>query len=450
MPTSLQLTPYLEQYFGIWAMAEDRFWAEFEYAKQLNLHVHLASDEPAKAQAAASRGEEFSRSGNIAIIGLHGKLMKQQPSMGSGTSTVIARRQVRAAMKDADVSAIMLHIDSPGGTVAGTAELAADIAAAAKIKPVHAYIEDLGTSAAYWLASQASRIAVNATGQVGSIGTYGVIYDYSGAAAMEGVKAYVVRAGKFKGMGVPGTEVTAEQLAELQRNIDALNEHFLQGVSDGRKMALERVRELADGRVYVGKEAKQIGFVDAVESFEAALSRLQKNSSSRSKTMAMSDHLVPEASVEEPVLATVAAPVKPAAPQPATYAELKAACVGADADFICKQLEVNATVAQAQQAWMAEQQRRIEAANAEAAKAREEARLAKVEKPGVAPVASGKVTEQAATGDPIAEFNEAVAEEMRRTGKPRHAAHAAVCRARPELRDAYVAAWNEQHRAVRT
>jgi protease-4 len=129
----------------------------------------------------------------VAVISLTGKLMKQQASMGGGTSTVQARRDIRAAASDPDIGAILLRIDSPGGTAAGTKELADEITAAKTKKPVWAYVEDMAASAAYWAASQASRIIANETALVGSIGTYGVVQDTSGMAAMEGVKVHVIR-----------------------------------------------------------------------------------------------------------------------------------------------------------------------------------------------------------------------------------------------------------------
>lgn len=439
--TDLRIAPHFDQYFGIWAMAESRFEAEFQYAKSMNLHLHMQGDAPIKAQATAAAS--FERVGSIAMIGLHGKLMKQQSSMGSGTSTVVARRQLRAATKDPDVAAIMLHIDSPGGTAAGTLELAQDIAAAAKVKPVHAYIEDLGASAAYWAASQATRIVTNATGMVGSIGTYGVVYDYSGAAAMEGVKAFVVRAGRFKGAGTPGTEITQEQLAEMQRNIDALNAHFLDGVASGRKMQLERVKELADGRVHVGQEAMALGLVDAVESFDAAFSKLQTKVSKGAAKM-MSDHVTPEQTAE-PITAQLApvatAPVTPAAPAAATYEQLKAGCIGADAAFLCSQMEAKATLAQAQSAWMTEQNRRVEAARADAA-------TAKTPKPGVAPITSHGASVADQEGDPVVRYNSLVREKMA-SGMDRLKASQLVAKQNPDLHAAFLLAVNPGAKAQR-
>ena len=95
----------------------------------------------------------------------------------------------------------MLHVDSPGGHVAGVQALADTIFQARKLKPLHAHIEDLGASAAYWLASQANTVTANSTAEVGSIGTMAVVHDSSGAAAKAGIKVYVVSSAPAAGIG---------------------------------------------------------------------------------------------------------------------------------------------------------------------------------------------------------------------------------------------------------
>ncbi len=130
--TSLALVPHLDQWFGLWAMEESRFWSGYEFLRKFDLHLHLESGAVQAAQqpASSASGKLFEQRGGIALIGIHGRMMKHASSLNDGTSTVLVRRQIRAAAADADVRAILLHIDSPGGTAAGTADLAADIAAA--------------------------------------------------------------------------------------------------------------------------------------------------------------------------------------------------------------------------------------------------------------------------------------------------------------------------------
>lgn len=384
--------PHLDQYFGFWCMDERSFWSQFELFKSADLHMHFASDAPAAAVERAHVGPSVAN--QIAVVEISGKMMKQSSSMGGGTSTVAARRMIRNLARDNEIAAIMLKIDSPGGTVAGTADLADEIAAAGKRKPVHAYVEDLAASAAYWAASQAGSISSSASSLVGSIGTFAVVYDTSGAAAMDGIKAYVIRAGSHKGTGTPGTEITPEQLTEMQRIVDGLNAHFLEGVSAGRKMKIDQVKSIADGRVHVAGDAKNIGLVDHVESFDAAIQRLQatvQKQQSRSRANMATEITIQ--STNDTITAT---------PQAATFNELKAVLVGADATFMVAQLDAHATVTQATAAWMAEQNRRIEAARSEASQ------LA-VQRAGVQPIATANVITQS-DESALVEFNRLVAE----------------------------------------
>lgn len=429
---TIEVLPYVDQYLGAWAMHEPYAMGLFERARQLDLHLHMAGPAPSAARRAADEATYEVTSEGVGVIRLQGTMMKQVPSMTKGTSTVLARRQIREAVAREDIASLLLHIESPGGTVAGTEDLANDVAWAAKRKPVIAFIEDLGASAAYWVASQATKvIAANESTLIGSIGVFTVIYDYSGAAAMEGIKAHVIRAGQFKGMGTAGTEITPDQLAEMQRVISGINTAFMQGVSVGRKFDAKTVESLADGRVHSAAEAKQLRLVDAVQSLDATLAELSTGRSSKRKAM----------SKENTAIEATAELINPVA----SYSELKAALPGASSDFICKMLDGKKTVAEATKEFMAEQQKQIEAANKRAADAEAEA-AAKVKKPGVDPLA-GEQSQDGLATDALAAFEAAVDAEMKRTGKPRHVAHQNVCRKNPDLRKAYVAAYNEQHRA---
>jgi len=167
------LIPRLDSFFGAWAILPQalsdaaaalngRELGDHAAITALVLGMRRKRDEPVRRIGPAS---------DVALIELSGPLMKHQSSLG-GTSTIDARRQVREATAAERIRAILLAIESPGGTIAGTAELADEVSKAATIKPVHAFIEDLGASAAYWVASQASWITVNASGLVGSIGSY--------------------------------------------------------------------------------------------------------------------------------------------------------------------------------------------------------------------------------------------------------------------------------------
>jgi signal peptide peptidase SppA len=382
------------------------------------------------------------------MMSISGEMLKYGSSLSDATSTVRVRRQISQAMADDGVKGILLVIDSPGGTVAGTSDLADAVSAAAAKKPVHGYCEDLCASAAYWVGSQTARLSAGKSALVGSIGTFAVIQDSSGWAAQKGIKIHVVRAGEGKGAGTPGTEVTAAQLAEWQRVVDGLNEHFVAGVSAGRKMPIERARTLADGRIHVGAEAKALGLVDAIETLDEAMAVLalaiEKPQGAKP---------APRRSASMSVDNTATAPVA-SAPVAATLKELKAACVGAGDAFLVQQLEAEATLAVATSAWMAEQNAQLTAARQEAAEAKAAATAASAKptetpKAGVAPLETVAGTSQAQdTADPIQAWNEAIEAKVA-AGRTRMAAIAELARSQPDLRASYLEAFNAANKPTR-
>jgi signal peptide peptidase SppA len=266
--------PHFDQYLGWWAMREDEFLAGHALLMGLDLHLHMQGPDPQRARDMAEEYGVLSVQEGVAVIALHGMLMKQQSSASDSTSTVQARRLVRAARTNPDVQAALLHIDSPGGTVSGLQPLVEDVAALAAAKPTIAQIENLGASAAYRVASQANKVIAGRDSLVGSIGTYGVVQDMSAAATLKGIKVHVIKAGAMKGAGVPGTEVTADQLADQQRIVNDLNDSFVRDVSTGRGLSQARARELADGRVHIAAKAQELGLIDGVQSLDATWSKL--------------------------------------------------------------------------------------------------------------------------------------------------------------------------------
>lgn len=264
----------IDEYASIWAMLPSAFLTQVDLVRRMNWQVHMAA--PAPARRVESTFEMVSAKGgrNIALIKASGTLMKQESSLG-GTSTVQLRRSVRAAASDPEVSGILIGIDSPGGTVAGTADLAADIRAARRKKPVYAHVEDMAASAAYWLASQADMVfANNATAKVGSIGTFQVVYDLSAAAEKEGVKAFLFTTGPLKGMGIPGTPVTDDQAANMQALVNETQTHFDAGVRAGRGLSVTELAAVRTGALFPATEAIDRKLIDGIRSLDATVEAL--------------------------------------------------------------------------------------------------------------------------------------------------------------------------------
>ncbi len=261
------------QHFGPWAI-EPYWFLQAVAAVKAGTMQPIAGSDDGGDLADTSAGYETDGNG-IAQIGIYGHMTKGQSKYG-GTSTVRTRIKVRKAVRDDSVQAILLHIDSPGGTVAGTAELADDIARAGQQKTIYAYVEDFGASAAYWLASQTSRISANRTALIGSIGILAILDDTSGRYEEAGIKVHIVSTGPYKGAFVDGAPITEEHLDYAQEMIDDMNAHFLQAIKQGRQMSLSAVKKLADGRVHIAAKAKELGLIDAVESLDETVDRLRK------------------------------------------------------------------------------------------------------------------------------------------------------------------------------
>lgn len=343
------VVPYWHHYVGTWALWEPHVPVLLEIAQRLKLESHLADF---RARLAAQEGAVTPqvRSDGIVEIRLAGTLMKHISSLEEGTSTVLARRQIRAAAAAEQVRGILLVVDSPGGTVAGTAELAAEIRAARQRKPVHAHIEDIGASAAYLIASQADRLTASESAIVGGIGVYTVVHDLSRMAEQSGIQVHVVRFGEFKGAGTPGTPITEEQLAEWQRVVDQFGEDFIATVALGRGMTVDDVRALADGRVWKGADAKKHRFVDAIESYDQTIAQLRASVRTKARTgMSENESIVAEST-------------GPSVPQ--VIAQLREACPGASDAFLLEQLQQGADLTTAMREHarlLAEQNARLEA-----------------------------------------------------------------------------------------
>jgi signal peptide peptidase SppA len=261
--------PRLSDWLGVWAMRPDAALALWGLVRETDWLAHFAAT--ANAPVAKAESNVLMTPGiggkSIAVIPLVGTLMKARSSFG-GTSTVQARRDIRSAARNPDVSGIMLAIDSPGGTVAGTADLGAEVKAARREKPVFAQIEDSATSAAYWVASQASRVYANsATAMAGSIGTLlAVTKETSG-------KVAVFASGPLKAPGAAG-ELTDEQTAYLQGLVNGWQSQFDLAVKAGRRLGDKQLAQVNTGAAFLANTAHDLKLIDGIQSTEQTLAEL--------------------------------------------------------------------------------------------------------------------------------------------------------------------------------
>lgn len=238
----------------------------------------------AQRRARAGRGA-YHVSDGVADIPVSGVIAKQVSIFDflfgdGGTATATIRAQLQAALADEDVHTILLDIDSPGGTVAGVPELADEIAAAAEHKRVVAFTDGMMASAAYWLGASASEVVSSKAAQVGSIGVYAALTDQHVAAHQAGVKREVVKYGRYKGGGIPGTPIDSDTRQQVQEQVNTFGEMFDAHVAARRGFDGEQMSSAGEGRLFIGAKALEVGLTDAVSTYEELRRQLSTNGGS--------------------------------------------------------------------------------------------------------------------------------------------------------------------------
>jgi protease-4 len=184
----------------------------------------------------------------------------------AGVSSEEVITQLRKADKDSRVAAILLRINSPGGTAAAGHEIYLQVKRTRK--PVVASIGDIGASAAYWAASAADRIVADPASDVGSIGVLVSIPNYKGLLDKLGVKYVFITQGKFKDLGNPTRDLTPEEREILERQTKMIYKQFIKDVADGRGVTQAKIGKVATGLGFPGSQAIKLGLVDKLGNYQ--------------------------------------------------------------------------------------------------------------------------------------------------------------------------------------
>lgn len=214
----------------------------------------------------------------VAVVGLSGVLAKRMNLMtqvSGGTSTQLAAQELQSAIDDPAVRAIVLAIDSPGGTVDGTEAFANIVRAGAQQKRILALADGCMASAAYWIGAAVGPgniYLAERTTQVGSIGVVAKHVDQSGAEARAGVKTTEITAGKFKRIASGYAPLTEDGRNTIQSQVDFLYGLFVESVAKDRGVSAERVlQRMADGRVFTGQQAIDAGLADGFSTMNSLI-----------------------------------------------------------------------------------------------------------------------------------------------------------------------------------
>jgi protease-4 len=206
--------------------------------------------------------------GNVAVIPISGTISSDEIGLDTLGNTYTSYRYVADALDDAanssEIDAVVLDINSPGGEMVPSAEMASAIERFAQKKPIVSYIRTFGASGAYLAAAATQQIFAHRASEVGSIGVIISYLDEVGKNEQEGYNYVEFKSGPFKSAGSPYRKLSDDEAGHFQDFVDDLHQYFVDEVARLRGLEVEYVQTLADGSTMLGSDAKEAGLVDEV------------------------------------------------------------------------------------------------------------------------------------------------------------------------------------------
>lgn len=254
-----------------WMMAPNALRMMLEI---LDAHINgTITQEEIRQRVAANQRDHSSqagRAGAVGVLPLHGPIFPKANLMTELSGAVSLEEwssEFLSMVGDDSISSIILDIDSPGGLSSMVPETAAMIRRARDVKPIYAVANTLAASAAYGLASGATKIFGSPSSMVGSIGTYMVHTDESPLMEKIGVKETVIKAGRFKAVEIES--LTPENREYLQDLTNDVNDQFLAAIADGRGIDVDQLRaSYGDGKIFAASRALDMGVIDGIATLD--------------------------------------------------------------------------------------------------------------------------------------------------------------------------------------
>lgn len=211
--------------------------------------------------------------GNLAVVRVEGVITAGQGGglLGGEAGAERIVEQLRRAAKDSKIKAIVLRINSPGGSAAGSQEIYQEVQRARARKPVITSMGDVAASGGYYAASATNLIVADPATLTGSIGVIWTQTDLSQLLHTVGIRPQVVKSGPYKDISSPFRPITPQERQILQGVIDNVYAQFVKAVAQGRGIPETQVRRIADGRVFTGQQALQLRLVDQLGGFRDAV-----------------------------------------------------------------------------------------------------------------------------------------------------------------------------------
>lgn len=214
----------------------------------------------------------------IAVIPITGAIMTESDNSLFGGSSVSSREIATKLLElkdDDSVKAVLLDINSPGGSPVASEEISRAIEEVKKKKPVYALINDVGASGAFWVAVSANKTYASSMSVVGSIGVTSAGLGFEDFIKQYNITYRKQTAGNLKDMGTPFREPTKEEEKILQAILDDIHVRFIEHVATSRNMEYKKVEKYATGQIFLGSEAKEIGFIDEIGYYPDVISELK-------------------------------------------------------------------------------------------------------------------------------------------------------------------------------
>jgi protease-4 len=225
--------------------------------------------------------------GNVALIRIEGAITAGAAGgglFGEAASAERIVRQLQQAAEDGRIKALLLRINSPGGSAAGSQEIYQEIRRVRdQGKPVFASMGDVAASGGYYVASAAERIFADPGTMTGSIGVISANLEMSGLFQKIGIKPQVIKEGEFKDMGSGLRPVTDKERQLIQALLANVYDQFVKAVAEGRKLPEAQVRSLATGQVYTGEQALKLKLVDELGGLSPAVRAVGKRAGIKGK-----------------------------------------------------------------------------------------------------------------------------------------------------------------------
>jgi protease-4 len=226
--------------------------------------------------AATFSGRDLATGPAVAIVRVEGAILSGNPPVepfatSSGAYSGVVVDHLKQAEADPQVKAVVLRVDSPGGSVVASNVIYQQILA--MTKPVVVSMGELAASGGYYVSAPADEIFANPSTLTGSIGVISQFIHFGELLKEYGVEVTTVKSGELKDEGSPFRSMTDEEITIWQAIIDEAYAGFVQIVADGRGLSVDQVKELADGRVYTGQQALELGLVDQLGNLSDAIRR---------------------------------------------------------------------------------------------------------------------------------------------------------------------------------